>query len=50
MCEHEFKPLKIEKDGEKVYACQECGALKIGDDTIVVDEDHIELALDADPT
>jgi len=50
MCEHKFKPLKIEKDGKKVQACQECGALKIGEDTIVVDEDYIELSpLTADP-
>jgi len=51
MCEHEFKPLKIEKDGKKVQACQECGALKIGENTIIVDTDYIELApLTADPT
>jgi len=51
MCEHEFKPLKIERDGKKVRACQECGALKIGEDTVVVDQDYIELSpLTADPT
>jgi len=50
MCEHKFKPLKIEKDGKKVHACQECGALKIGKDTIVVDKDYIDLAsLTSDP-
>jgi len=49
--EHDFKPLKIEKDGKKVQACQECGALKIGEDTIVVDEDYIELSpLTSDPS
>jgi len=52
MCsEHKFKPLKIKKEGKRVQACQECGALKIGEDTIVVDTDYIELAsLTADPT
>jgi len=51
MCEHEFKPLKIKKDGERVYACQECGALKIGGDTIVVDQDYLTLAsLTSDPS
>jgi len=50
MCEHRFKSLKIERDGKRVQACQECGALKIGEDTIVVDEDYIELSpLTADP-
>jgi len=50
MCEHDFKPLKIEKDGKRVQACQECGALKIGNDTIVIDEDYIDLAsLTSDP-
>jgi len=48
--EHNFKPLKIKKGGKKVQACQECGALKIGEDTIVVNEDHIELSpLTSDP-
>jgi len=47
---HDFKPLKIERDGRKVQACQECGALKIGEDTIVVDKDYIDLApLTSDP-
>jgi len=51
MCEHRFKPLKIEKNGKKVQACQDCGALKIGEDTIVVDVDYIDLAsLTSDPT
>jgi len=50
MCEHDFKPLKIRKNGRKVHACQECGALKIGEDTIVVDEDYLDLAgLTSDP-
>jgi len=50
MCEHDFKSLKIEKDGRKVRACQECGALKIGEDTIVVDADYIKLSpLASDP-
>jgi len=49
--EHNFKPLKIEKDGKRVQACQECGALKIGENTIVVDEDYIDLApLTSNPT
>jgi len=48
---HKFKPLKIEKDGKKVHACQECGALKIGDDTIVVSKDYVDLApLTSDPS
>jgi len=48
---HKFKPLKIEKNGKKVQACQECGALKIGENTIVVDENYIDLApLTSDPT
>jgi len=50
MCEHKFKPLKIERDGKKVQACQKCGALKIGEDTVVVNKDHVDLApLTADP-
>lgn len=48
---HRFKPLKIEKDGKRVQACQKCGALKIGEDTVVVDEDHVELSpLTSDPS
>jgi len=48
--EHKFKALKIEKDGKKVQACQKCGALKIGEDTVVVDEDQIEFSpLTSDP-
>jgi len=51
MCEHDFKPLKIRKNGKRVHACQECGALKIGEDTVVVDEDYLDLAsLTSDPT
>jgi len=49
--EHNFKPLKIERNGKKVKACQRCGALKIGEDTIVVDEDYVELSpLTSDPS
>jgi len=47
---HKFKPLKIERGGERVYACQECGALKVGEDTIVVNENYIDLEpLTSDP-